>query len=307
MKAKSIILKIIIVVALIGILVVTGIIIIRNRNIQHEAYNTINVKISENNFEPVSTGANALRSSYEGPIDEFSVYVDDIIGHLNEGIDFYLNYLSLIEDVSRGEQDKLIDKYVNYVNALIEAEDALKFYNETYEKSAVEETIKRQIPALSGTFVLKYNTAYQKGSEFFKELVLVVNKYLYESAVVNNGIEMRHILINAFSDRTIAFVENNMESRIQMSTNLESLSDNQDYKNFVALVSSFDTFEATDALINDIGFNGFALNASKIDIVKLIVEDTEYYNTLTEEQKTVATSVNNYLTAKFGVIIQGGV
>ena len=150
---KNVLLKIIIVIAFVGIFVVGGILIIKNRNVDLMAYNTIKIKSEEIKIDELSKNALKVKDSYDGALDIYANTVYAMIYNTNLGIDFYLDYLVNIRTISRGEQDMLIEKYLAYGDAVKKAEEAYILYDKTYKEADVGESIRKNITANAGTFV----------------------------------------------------------------------------------------------------------------------------------------------------------
>ena len=299
---KNVLLKIIIVIAFVGIFVVGGILIIKNRNVDLMAYNTIKIKSQEIKIDTLSKGAVEVKDSYEGALDIYASTVDAMIYNTNLGIDFYLDYLVNIRTISRGEQDMLIEKYLAYGDAVAKAQEALDLYNATYKQANVGESIRKNIPASAGTFVLTYLEVYNCSSDFYKSLVDIVNKYSHNGKREYNFIEFRLHMINALSDNCVSVVEENMQKRINTASNtdLVNITSAQcyvDYCNFAIKANQF--VSSKDYM--SLEFEEFLIQARDIDFVKLVTEKSEYTETLTEEENVKAAAFVNFIKDKFAI------
>ena len=301
---KNVLLKIIIVIAFVGIFVVGGILIIKNRNVDLMAYNTIKIKSEEIKIDELSKNALKVKDSYDGALDIYANTVYAMIYNTNLGIDFYLDYLVNIRTISRGEQDMLIEKYLAYGDAVKKAEEAYILYDKTYKEADVGENIRKNITANAGTFVTTYLDVYKANSEFYKSLVEIINKYSHNGHRDYNFIEFRLHMINALSDNCVSVIEENMQKRINTGSNtgLVDIQNAQcftDYRDFAIKANEYEVSKT----YMTIEFDGFLIKCRELDIVKLITEKSDYVKTLSEEQNVIAADVLAFINSKFGIAV----
>lgn len=301
---KNVLLKIIIVIAFVGIFVVGGILIIKNRNVDLMAYNTIKIKSEEIKIDELSKNALKVKDSYDGALDIYANTVYAMIYNTNLGIDFYLDYLVNIRTISRGEQDMLIEKYLAYGDAVKKAEEAYILYDKTYKEADVGESIRKNITANAGTFVITYLDVYKANSEFYKSLVEIINKYSHNGRRDYNFIEFRLHMINALSDNFVTVIEENMQKRINTGSNigLVDIQNAQCFTDYCDFAIKANQYEVSKTYMT-IEFDGFLIKCRELDIVKLITEKSDYVKTLSEEQNVIAADVLAFINSKFGIAV----
>ena len=133
-KFFSALLKIIMVVAFVGILVFVTVAVINSRNIAYEAYNyvyTSKKDIDVNSLvEDIDKNVH-LDAGLLG--NEYTTFVGDAILQLDDGIDYYLDYLSTDNLITKGEQDRIINSYDSFVVQYNNVLTALDNYKTAYK------------------------------------------------------------------------------------------------------------------------------------------------------------------------------
>lgn len=302
---KNTLLKIIIVIAFVGIFVVAGILFIKNRNIDCMAYNSITMEMKETDFEGLSEDAQVVRESYDGALDDYSQAIDAMVQNLNMAISFYMDYLVNIKTVSRGEQDMLIEKYFAYTDKIDETRTALDLYLENYEKANIEESIRKNITANNGNYVKTYTTAFGKGSEFFRSLVNIVNKYSYNGKPVYNYHELCLNIADVLGTNCIETINVNMDRRINTGVGIEDFKQTNACKNYITFIRKVgydDVYGLNDGDSN-IEFQKWMLYSGELDLVKLLSQKSEYVDSLDEATKVKAEFVLNFLKQKYAVLV----
>ena len=299
---KNVLLKIIIVIAFVGIFVVSGILIIKNRNVDLMAYNTINTKKQEINFTKLSDGATKVKDAFEGNTDVYADFVNAAILNTNMSIDFYLDYLVNIRTISRGEQDMLIEKYLEYGKAVEKAQTALDLYNTTYKQAEIAVDIQKSIVASSGTFVATFIEVYEASSDFYKNLVDIVDKYSHNGNTEYNYVEIRLHMANALADLCVPVVKENMQKRINVNSNndvadLMTTKSTLDYYNFTVKANEIHSTGQYES----VEFEEFFILCRDVDVVDLITQKSEYVKTLSEEQNVKAAQIVTFIKLKFGI------
>ena len=302
---KNTLLKIIIVIAFVGIFVVAGILFIKNRNVDCMAYNSITIEMKETDFDGLSNDAQNVKESYGGALDDYSQMIDSMVYNLNLGINFYMDYLVNIRTISRGEQDMLIEKYFAYTNEIDETRKALDLYLENYEKADIEESIRKNITANNGNYVKTYTTAFSKGSEFFRSLVNVVNKYSHDGKSEFNYREICLYIVDILGTNCVETINVNMDRRINTGVGIEDFKQTtacKNYINFLVNVQVNKVYETNNGDAN-IEFQQWLLYSSELDLAKLLSQKSEYVDSLNEETKVKADYVLNFLKQKYAVVV----
>lgn len=184
-KVLEVILRILVVISFICIIVFVCVAIINNQSIAYEGYNYIVSARNKTNFKQTQSGIeNDVKTIFRGDQEPYAHYMNLAVKELNDGIDFYLDYLSLEDRLNKGEQDKLIKKYKLYIEGFNEVKDAYFSYLEAsrdvedrYENDKNYSYAVEKVNAKSVFVVKTYIECYKKGSEFFKTLVNISNKY----------------------------------------------------------------------------------------------------------------------------------
>jgi len=302
---KNTLLKIIIIIAFVGIFVVAGILFIKNRNIDCMAYNSITIEMKETDFEGLSEDAQVVRESYGGALDDYSQAIDAMVQNLNMGISFYMDYLVNIKTISRGEQDMLIEKYFAYTNTIDETRTALDLYLENYEKANIEESIRKNITANNGNYVKTYTIAYSKGSEFFRSLVNIVNKYAHNGKPAYNYHELCLNVIDVLGTNCIETINVNMDRRINTGVGIEDFKQTNACKNYITFIKKVEIDDVYGVNNGDSNpeFIKWMLYSSELDLVKLLSQKSEYVDSLNEETKVKANFVLDFLKQKYAVLV----
>lgn len=301
---KNVLLKIIIVIAFVGIFVVGGILIIKNRNIDSMAYNTIKIKIKETDFSGLSKDAVNVKDSYDGDDDPYVITVSAMILNTNNAIDFYLDYLAGIKTISRGEQDLLIEKYLAYSAEIANSEKVLEMYETTYETANVEESARGQVVSIAGSFVQAYLKAYEAGSDFYKSLVEIVDKHAHSGKREYNFKEFGLNMCNALADNCVDIIKENMAKRIseQSNANLDDILNSSCYSDYLNFIVKSNDYTRNKTYMN-IEFDAFLVKCKDVDFVKVVTQKSEYTDTLTDEKQTMAEEIIDFIEAKFGVVV----
>lgn len=187
-KFWTVVLRIIMVLSFIGAFTFVGIAVVTNQGIEFESYNYISKKINETDFSEFEANVKSnVKLVYGASRDEYTEFLADASAELNEGVEFFINYLAILSDLQKGDHNTLISGYDDYLQKFSKSKNAYDAYISAYEK-AVETSGATYACNLviSSEKVLSnaYVECYESGSSFFKNLVQIVHKYSFG----NNGL-----------------------------------------------------------------------------------------------------------------------
>ena len=184
-------LKILIVVSFIGIIVFVCIAIFNNQNISYEAYSYIAYTHKSTDFKSLQNNIkNNVKSAYGEGADSYVNYINTAITELNEGIDYFIDYLAYEDGLTKGEQDKLINLYDDYLYMFDKVDSDYKSYVDAYEEARVQvendyegsDVALNKLKSWGYILVSDYTGCYTNGSKFFKYLVEMVDIYNQNSS-----------------------------------------------------------------------------------------------------------------------------
>ncbi len=308
---KSKVLKFIIIIAFVGIIAVTGIVLINNHNVEDKGYKSIVEQNVSIDIDSLILNAGGVKKAYgaSAAIDEYATYLAKAFSYLEEGIDYYFNYFDNVKGMSRQAKDDIVKLHSNYIASLKVAKNALGEYNSlaNMSTSIITNAQVNQVPALAATFIKQFANAYAEGVKYFDMLSHEISKLVY-------GLEYKDFtmisyeMCSVFVNKSISFVKQTMESRVAGSSG-QPLSASVHAQNFLKV------YEATKAktkitpsneLINQTYYN-FVSNYNKIDGRKLLDDSATYIASLAEEQKLAANAVKTFLTSSTGYsLVIGG-
>lgn len=307
---KSTVLKVIIIVAFIGIISIIGIVLINNHNVEDKGYKAI---ISQNNsidMDLLTQRAGNVSASYNGSPDEYAVYTTKAFLYLNEGISYYLNYFDNISGMSRNTKDELVKLNEAYINQTKIALNKLDIYLSIASKPSSEITSieKAQIPALTSAFIKEYVNAYSKGSVFFKELRQSITSLVYGNNYYKDFTQISYEITNIYADKSINFVKENMEKRSR-GENVDSIYNSVNISNFLKIydkVKSSQIITPSNEQTN-YTYSTFINNYNKINATKFFDDTTTYIAGLNDDLKASANNVKAFLTnsSYYGLVIGG--
>lgn len=320
-KFFEILLKIIIVVSFICIIVFVGVAIINNKSIAYESYNYIVSTRDKTNFSLTQQGISQnLRIRFnemsKDPIGEF---INKAGIELNKGIDFFVDYLSQEDALTKGEQDKLIngyktyaesflkvkEAYLSYLEAYKEAED--KFYND-YENSdyAVETSNAKGL-----YIVTTYIQAYRNGSVFFKDLATITNKYIMPNLSYQTHKAQSYMIKIGYVDYSLdsKFNEQGIKTEIGVVEILNErlrIKDYSDYNlNNNTSVRAFNNYMLTSNNLSDkdyltnASFREYSNTLNILNIYEWAGNYNNYYKTLNEDMKSKALATKTFYNANY--------
>jgi len=184
-KFWTIVLRIIMVMSFIGAFTFVGIAVVTNQGIVFESYKYISKKVEETDFNEFQTKViTNVKLTYGSAKDDYTEFLADASAELNEGIDFFLDFLAIESDLQKGDHNTLIDGFDDYLQKFDKANDAYDEYISAYSKA--EETSGETYACnlvVSSEKVLStaYADCYKSGSAFFKNLSRIVREYSFDN------------------------------------------------------------------------------------------------------------------------------
>lgn len=307
-KFATVLLKILMVISFVGVIVFVAFAIISNQNVSFEAYSYIASSYENVEFSKLESDVNSnMKSSYNGEVDGYAKYINKAISELNKGNKFFLDYLSIEKDLTKGEQDKLKSLYNNYIskfnicqssyNDYIDAyEEADYKYHYDYDNSKVARSI---VVSKCINFVENYTNCYVSGSNFFKYLVQVVNKYSLQNNGFSSFTEQSYLIKVGIVDNTTSFVYSNMQNKKQDMDYEIEVRNNDLVDAFYDFVAREATYKTKNAL-TDSSFQAFIINLNCLNIYEFAGNYDAYFAKLKKEEiKTKCAQAHEYFVSHF--------
>lgn len=301
-KFASVLLKIIIFVSLMGILIFVGIAIFNNQNIKFEAYNYIISTRRDTNFSSLQTNIeNNVKWKHGGAQDTYAKYINDAIKELNLGIDYHLDYLALEEDLTKGEQNKLSSLYEKYVNKFNSCKNDYNEYISVYNQvpTITDTNFAENILRNKAVYLIKnYVDCYEYGAEFFKYLIEVCKNYSLNGKNYYTYTSVGYMIETGLVLSSLPVVEYDMDLRnssVEFYKDVKSYDKVDSFYDFVYHKNSF----GDNDVIRHIPFKNF-LNAIRLlDIYEWAGNYDEYYETLSDENKHLASSALSFYSQNY--------
>lgn len=301
-KFWSVVLKIIIVISILGIIFFVGVAILRNQNISFEAYNYISSVNSRIDFEKMQANVSSkVREEFDGDNDLYAEFINSACTELNNGISYFLDYLSHEDGLTKGEQDKLINLYYNYVKNYYDFEWYYNEYIKNYEiaeqnRNNYEQSdyLRATVRAAAVDLVESYVNSYRKGSEFFKYLVQIVNKYTLSNSGLFSFKGQGYMIKCGLVDYSLDFVTKNLQHRlnVEYDSYKKNPRTNQLINNYYSFLTKSQTLTDVNSVTNT-EFRVFINNLNTLNIFEWAGNYANYFNTLNE---TLALNAYSALT-----------
>lgn len=283
---KSIILKIVIVAAILGLIIVGVIIYFNNKDVEKRTFNLIINKSEEVDFEQVTNHANNIKNSNNSQ-NEYAAFTIKNIQNLNEFIDHYLVYLPMLEDISTKDKKELVNLYEEYIDLVIKSEADYVTYQETYKGGS-----EPAINGLSAYYAMSLNSAYKKGSSFLTKLISVVNANAYDNYEQKNLYVIMVDMLKIFGDKLSISVDSMMGKQYedQSLSGAPSITTIANYNNYIALEQFFKNAIKNSQEMSDTNLSAFVKNYNAIlSPVDFFESPTEYMQKLqTESQELLS-------------------
>lgn len=279
---KSIILKIVIVAAILGLIIVGVIIYFNNKDIEKRTYNIIINKSEEVDFEQVINHANNVKNSNDAQ-NEYAAFTIKNITNLNEFIDYYLVYIPMLEDISTKDKKELVNLYEEYIDLVIKSEADYVTYQETYKGGS-----EPAINGLSAYYAMSLNAAYKKGNAFLTKLIAVVNENAYDNYEQKNLYTIMVDILKIFGNKMAISVDSMMSKQYedQSLSGAPSITTIGDYNNYIALEQFFKNNINDSKEMNDTNLSAFVKNYNAIvSTVDFFENPTQYMQKLQAESQ----------------------
>ena len=306
-KFGNILLRIIIVLSFVGIVVFVGIAIFNNQNIAFEAYNYIVATQSSKDFNQLQTNIrNKFKATYDGLSDTYANFIDSAITELNEGIDYFIDYLVFEDKITKGEQDKLTSLYKNYVKSFEATEESYSLYTESYEdaKKKIEEdheyaNYAKELVNKRAVYVVRnYYSCFTNGSDFFKYLTKIVNKYNMDNSGYFSYKGQSYMIKVGLVDYANNFILDNMDKKERGQTYETSATANALVNTYYSYLANAEDYNDSQCLTNN-DFREFKNNLNSLDIFEWAGNYENYTATLTEDLKTKSSNALSFFNNKF--------
>lgn len=307
-KFWSVILKIIIVISILGIIFFVGVAIFKNQNISFEAYNYISSVNSRIDFEEMQANVSSkVREEFDGDDDLYAEFINSASTELNNGISYFLDYLSHEDGLTKGEQDKLINLYNKYVDNYYRFEIYYDKYVEAYEiaeqkKDDYEQSdySRSTVRAAAVNLVEKYVDSYRIGSEFFKYLVQIVNKYTLTNSGLYSFKAQSYMIKCGLVDYSLDYVLQNLKYRLNQKLDVynKDPKTNQLIRNYYYFITKSATY--TDRIsVTNTEFRVFLNKLNTLNIFEWAGNYDNYLKTLNEDLSVNASDALTFYNNNF--------
>lgn len=306
-KFATILLKILIVLSFIGIVIFVGIAIFNNQNITFESYNYIIFTHNSKDFKTLQTNiTNNVKTVYGGSSDVYANYINSAITELNEGIDYFLDYLVFEDELTKGEQDKLTSLYDKYLGGFTETETSYKIYMQAYEEARkqIEENYQQadyaiaNVKAKGVSLVRSYVSCYDYGSDFFKYLVNLVNRYNLNGSNLYSYKGQSYMIKVGIVENTLEFVFDNMNKKANDLAYVEDIKTNELVDTYYDYLANAENYGDDDSVINT-NFRQFINNLNCLNIYEWAGNYTEYTKFLSDDLKQKSDSAKTFFNNNF--------
>ncbi|NCB48129.1 MAG: hypothetical protein EOM55_00640 [Clostridia bacterium] len=184
-KFWTVMLRIIMVMSFIGAFSFVGIAIVTNQGIEFESYKYIIKKFDETDFSAFESNVKAnVKLTYGSSNDKYTDFLANACAELNEGINYFLDFLAIESGLQKGDHNILIDGFNDYLQNFDKANDAYDDYMSAYSKA--EDTSGATyacnlVISSEKMFSDAYLKCYKSGSLFFKNLARIVREYSFDN------------------------------------------------------------------------------------------------------------------------------
>jgi len=295
-KFWTVVLKFLIVISFLGIVAFVGIAIFNNQNISYEAYNYIESNMQETDFQQLQNDIRAkVKVSYGGASDSYANFINSAIIELNEGINYYNDYLAVENNILKGEQDKLIELFDDYVGAFNLTVEAYNVYTQAYEYARIQieeaheqsDYAQANLNAKGAYLVKTYVNCYVCGSKLFKNLAKIVDKYsLFNTHLFSYKLQS-YMIKNGMVDYSLDFVVENMNKRINDNAYSASASSFKLIEKFYDYLNNETKYYDSEVLTNE-NFKTFKNDLNCLDIYEWAGNYSNYLIQLKEDLRAKA-------------------
>lgn len=291
---KSILLKLLIVATLFGAIIITTILLVDGKDTEKKTYEVIKSEQQTVDIDKIITESRTVKNS-TGALDynEYSRLVSSSMKELQEGIDYYLNYIPQLDELTNKNRKNLVElneTYVEYIKV------AVKRYDYYKELANATSPNTQAIRGASADFTLAFNEAYQKGMILLNELVDVIEKDAYDDYASKSWVYISFESVNILGSKLSEDVATQMQAQKTGGT-VVALTNNSKYQLFTQLVQMYDTERETAKDMSVLSYSTFVNNYNKIkNVTSFWVDPVAYRATLTgEANEKEYTAVNGVI------------
>lgn len=312
-KFFEILLKIVLVVSFICIIVFVCVAVINNQSIAYEAYNYIVSTRDKTNFsqtqKAIVESDDAVRVYYGGAYDPYARYINTAVVELNSGINFFVDYLSQEDKLTKGEQDKLIKGYREYTNKFNDVTDTYLSYKASYKEAHEKYTnhywesdyAVETVNARSVILVKNYIDCYKLGSEFFKNLVEITNKYAIPNLSYQTYKAQSYMIKVGFIDYSLDDMNKRLDEKLR-NPKYDNYTFNYNPKAqaFQKYNSTYNTYN-DKIYLTDADFRNFTLNLNELNVYEWAGNYASYNATLNASEQEKSGSAHTFFATRYGV------
>lgn len=292
-KFWTVLLRITMIVSLTGILIFAGVAILKNRNIAYEAYDYISTGIERENFDgSLDKFRTNVLYKYGGADDKYMSLVNSAMTKGLAGCKTYLDYMSVLPDVTKGEQDNAEKCFDDFISAYYATLTSYDTYMEAYTNARSQggsATAVAIMESKEGNLVSTYIICYNKLTSLLLSLHDIVSKYAFEgemtfevqSPVISAGLAQKAI--------TSVFRGTSRDEWLDIyNTN------NQDIKNYENYVHNSQSFSSNQEVAST-DFKNFVNNINSLDAYSWAKDYENYTASLIGEKKAKSEKAYSYL------------
>lgn len=282
------------IVSLVGILAFAGVAILKNRNIAYEAYDYISSGIENENCEGSFDKFRAnVVFKYGGADDRYMQLVNSAMSQGLSGCKIYLDYLSVLPEVTKGEQDgaeRAFDEFMQAYRATLESYDTYIMAYDNARAQGGNATAVAIMESKEGELVSTYIVCYNKLTTLLLSLHDIVSAYAFGGQVTFEA--KSPVIAAGLAQRAISnvFRGTSRDEWLDIySTN------NQDIKNFENYVIKSKSFSSNQEIAST-DFKNFVDNINSVDTYLWAKDYETYVEQLLGERKLKAEKAHSYLT-----------
>lgn len=297
-KFLTFILKIVVLLAFVGIIAFGTVAIINTSAKIDSAYNTISSAQEETPYYELGVLMQAnVKTSVSGGDDEYITFLNGAMVDLNSAINYYVDYLVMHRDMDKNKQIELKDYYGKYKSLF---EQTKRTYNEHVEwyvdrvndhdpDSVHHWTDVEKLKYITNnqSIVSSYADCYKAGSDFFWLLCDTTRTITYGSALNYKAIS--DALVVSYADRAVSSVFGVTK---KTPSTCAAVTDYQDIR------ESFDVFDESDVLTNS-SVNTFVSDMNKIDMHRFVNDYDEYLSHSADSLKTHISRAKTFVDNNF--------
>ncbi|MGN0798457.1 MAG: hypothetical protein ACI4L7_02735 [Christensenellales bacterium] len=293
-KFWTVLLRVTMIVSLIGILAFAGVAIVKNRNIAYEAYGYITTGIEHRDFEQSFDNFRTnVFFRYSGTDDRYMLLVNKAVSSALDGCKYYLDYMSVLPDISKGEQDKAEKNFDDFISSYEKTLTDYDIYREAYKNAVAESgsaTAITIVESKEGNLVYSYINCYNQMTKLLMSLRDIVSKYAFEGNLTYEA--QAPIITAGLAQKAIndVFRGNSRSDWLDIYA-----STNQNIADFEKFLQKSKDYSSSMEVANT-DFKNFVNNLNSLDIYSWAKDYEGYTDSLVGEKKTKSQSAYSYFT-----------